>query len=53
MLKGAEEYEYGYHLRMFPDEPIRVAEKRKQQPNFIANLLTRFMSPIDTSGAQK
>mmetsp|Transcript_49615 Transcript_49615/g.55401 ORF Transcript_49615/g.55401 Transcript_49615/m.55401 type:complete len:192 (-) Transcript_49615:147-722(-) len=50
-LKGFEtEFEYGYNLKIYPDEPVTVATKRSggDGPS-IGNWMSNLLSPIDTS----
>jgi hypothetical protein len=52
-LKGYEsEFEFGYNLKMFPDDPIDVAFKQtKVAGPSIGNWLSNLLSPIDASSA--
>jgi Family of unknown function (DUF6523) len=52
-LKGFEaEFEYGYNLKVFPDEPVEVAVKQtKLAGPSVGNWLSNLLSPVDTSGA--
>ncbi|KAL9191065.1 hypothetical protein ACHAXT_000771 [Thalassiosira profunda] len=52
-LKGMEmEFEYGYNLKVYPDDPIEVAVKGGGQssgPSF-GNWMSNLLSPVDASG---
>lgn len=52
-LKGMEmEFEYGYNLKIYPDDPIQVAVKgqgRSSGPSF-GNWISNLLSPVDASG---
>merc|ERR1719296_755058 len=53
-LKGMEmEFEYGYNLKLFPDEPVQVASKGGtgggDGPSF-GNWISNLLSPVDASG---
>ena len=53
-LKGYEtEFEYGYHLKVFPDEPVTVAVKNgpKSRGPSLGNWISNLLSPIDASKA--
>jgi hypothetical protein len=50
-LMGSEaEFEYGYNLKIYPDEPVTVATKRAggDGPS-IGNWMSNLLSPIDAS----
>lgn len=50
-LKGYEaEFEYGYNLKIFPDDPVEVAKKesRSSGPS-LGNWISNLLSPIDAS----
>jgi len=50
-LKGYEqEFEYGYNLKIYPDEPVEVAVKNAggSGPS-VGNWLSNLLSPIDAS----
>lgn len=53
-LKGYEaEFEYGYNLKIFPDDPVEVAMKggaKSAGPSF-GNWISNLLSPIDASRA--
>jgi len=53
-LKGNEiEFEYGYNLKLFPDEPVQVAVKGKGGKSdgpSIGNWISNLLSPVDASG---
>ncbi|CAJ1946222.1 unnamed protein product [Cylindrotheca closterium] len=50
-LKGFEaEFEYGYNLKIFPDDPVEVATKNmKPAGPSIGNWISNVLSPIDAS----
>ena len=51
-LKGYEmEFEYGYNLKVYPDDPVEVAVKNGPRPAgfSIGNWMNMLLSPIDTS----
>mmetsp|Transcript_10254 Transcript_10254/g.22179 ORF Transcript_10254/g.22179 Transcript_10254/m.22179 type:complete len:192 (-) Transcript_10254:240-815(-) len=54
-LKGMEiEFEYGYNLKVYPDDPVQVAMKGQSGgssdgPSF-GNWVSNLLSPVDTSG---
>jgi hypothetical protein len=50
-LLGFEtEFEYGYNLKIFPDEPVEVASKTtKSDGPSIGNWISNVLSPIDAS----
>lgn len=52
-LKGFEaEFEYGYNLKVFPDDPVEVAMKQtKVAGPSVGNWLSNLLSPIDASAA--
>lgn len=52
-LKGFEsEFEYGYNLKLFPDDPVEVAVKQTRVAGpSIGNWLSSLLSPVDTSGS--
>lgn len=53
-LKGSEqEFEFGYNLKVYPDDPIEVATKNAPRPDgfSIGNWLSNLLSPIDASKA--
>ncbi|KAL3827026.1 hypothetical protein ACHAXA_007533 [Cyclostephanos tholiformis] len=55
-LRGMEmEFEYGYNLKIYPDDPIQVAMKRgigggSTSGPSIGNWISNLLSPVDTSG---
>jgi len=52
-LKGMElEFEYGYNLKIYPDDPIEVAMKGqgKSSGPSIGNWISNLLSPVDASG---
>lgn len=53
-LKGMEmEFEYGYNLKIYPDDEIKVAKKelggKSDGPSF-GNWMSNLLSPVDASG---
>ena len=50
-LKGFEqEFEYGYQLKIYPDEPVTVAAKQMNTAGpSIGNWISNVLSPVDTS----
>ena len=50
-LKGYEqEFEYGYNLKIYPDEPVEVAVKNTGGTGpSVGNWLSNLLSPIDAS----
>ncbi len=50
-LKGYEqEFEYGYNLKIYPDEPVEVAVKNSGGAGpSVGNWLSNLLSPIDAS----
>ena len=52
-LKGMEmEFEYGYNLKIYPDDPVQVATKgmgNTSGPSF-GNWVSNLLSPVDASG---
>jgi hypothetical protein len=48
-LKGFEpEFEYGYNLKIFPDEAVEVARKNKNSDGpSIGNWISNVLSPVD------
>ena len=55
-LKGMEtEFEYGFNLKIYPDDPIQVAMKSQaviQGPS-IGNWISNLLSPVDASGVAR
>jgi len=52
-LKGMEiEFEYGYNLKMYPDEGVTVAMKNQGASSgpSIGNWISNLLSPVDASG---
>lgn len=49
-LKAFDEFEYGYTLKMFPDDPITPIEKRAPSTNPVANFFSGLLSPVNTAG---
>ena len=54
-LKGFEqEFEYGYNLKIYPDEPVEVANKTNASSGpSLGNWMSNLLSPIDASNVQK
>jgi hypothetical protein len=50
-LKGYEEdFEYGYNMKIYPDEPVEVATKtNKVEGPSVGNWISALLSPVDTS----
>jgi hypothetical protein len=46
------EFEYGYNLKIYPDDPIEVAMKGqgKSSGPSIGNWISNLLSPVDASG---
>lgn len=53
-LKGFEaEFEYGYNMKIYPDEPVEVAVKNTASTGpSVGNWLSNLLSPIDASDVQ-
>jgi len=53
-LKGYEaEFEYGYNLQIYPDEPVEVAVKNTATAGpSVGNWISNLLSPIDASNVQ-
>ena len=57
-LKGFEqEFEFGFNLKIYPDDPIDVAVKGSGRSNrkegfSVGNWISTLLSPIDASGVQ-
>ena len=53
-LKGYEtEFEYGYNMKIYPDEPVTVAIKKSQSSGpSIGNWFSNLLSPVDTSNVK-
>jgi hypothetical protein len=51
-LRGSEgEFEYGFNLKVYPDDPIEVAVKggKKSSGFSIGNWISTLLSPVDAS----
>jgi Family of unknown function (DUF6523) len=50
-----EEFEFGYNLKVYPDDPIEVATKSSTRSSgmSVGNWISNLLSPIDTSGVQR
>ena len=50
-LKGMEqEFEFGYNLKVYPDDPVEVAMKTKRSDGpSLGNWISNLLSPVDTS----
>lgn len=48
-----ESLEYGYNLKKFPDEPIKVAVRKSGGGNPVVDWIERTISPLDASGINK
>ncbi len=52
-LRGYElEFEFGYNLKVYPDDPVEVAMKggTKKGGMSVGNWISNLLSPVDTSG---
>lgn len=51
LLGNEDEFEYGYNLKMYPDDPVEVAMKGnvKKDGASIGNWISNVLSPIDAS----
>ncbi|CAM9445211.1 unnamed protein product [Scytosiphon promiscuus] len=49
-LEAFEEFEYGYTLKMFPDDPVTPIEKRAPSTNPIGKFFEGLLSPVNTAG---
>ena len=52
-LRGfEEEMEFGYNLKVYPDDPVEVARKggMKKEGISVGNWISTLLSPVDTSG---
>ena len=52
-LRGfEEEMEFGYNLKVYPDDPVEVARKGgvKKEGMSVGNWISNLLSPVDTSG---
>jgi len=53
-LEKAECLEYGYNLKIYPDEEIRLAEKSNvANSNILVEWLNSIMNPLDSSSSSK
>lgn len=55
-LKGFEdEFEYGFNLKIYPDDPIEVATKNgpRSQGLSIGNWISTLLSPVDASAVPR
>lgn len=55
-LKGMEmEFEYGYNLKIYPDDPIQVAVKGQGNTSgpSLGNWISNLLSPVDASGVSQ
>jgi len=54
-LKGFEaEFEYGFNLKIYPDEDVEVAVKKTDSTGpSLGNWMSNLLSPIDASNVQK
>lgn len=48
-----EQLQYGYNLKKFPDEPIKLAVRKTGGDNPVINWIERTISPLDPSGVGK
>ena len=54
-LKGMEgEFEYGYNMKIYPDEPVEVAVKSNASSGpSLGNWMSNLLSPMDASNVGK
>ena len=55
-LGGCEdEFEFGYNLKIYSDDPVEVAVKggRKKEGMSVGNWISNLLSPIDASDVNK
>lgn len=55
-LRGSEsEFEFGYNLKVYPDDPVEVAQKTGPRPTgmSVGNWINTLLSPIDASKGGK
>jgi Family of unknown function (DUF6523) len=54
-LKGSEEeMEFGFNLKVYPDDPIEVAKKTGKQAGIsVGNWISNLLSPVDASQVNK
>jgi hypothetical protein len=57
-LKGQEqEFEFGFNLKIYPDDPIEVAMKgglaKEAAGPSVGNWISNLLSPVDNSGVQQ
>ena len=54
-LKGYElEFEYGYNMKIYPDEPVEVAVKSNASSGpSLGNWMSNLLSPMDASNVNK
>lgn len=45
--------EYGYNLKAYPDEPIKIAERPQANSNLFVKYLENAMNPLNASGIGK
>lgn len=45
--------EYGYNLKIYPDEPVKILEPVKRSEDAVKNWFESLLSPINASGGQK
>lgn len=51
-MKGMEtEFEFGYNLKVYPDDPVEIASKNGPRPSgfSVGNWINTLLSPIDAS----
>lgn len=55
LLGFENEFEFGFNLKVYPDDPIEVAVKGKPRQGglSVGNWISTLLSPIDASGVQK
>ncbi|CAN0029395.1 unnamed protein product [Ectocarpus sp. 6 AP-2014] len=49
-LAAYDEFEYGYTLKMFPDDPVTPIEKRAPSTNPVGKFFEGLLSPVNTAG---
>lgn len=54
-LKGYEaEFEFGYNMKIYPDEPVEVAVKQQRSSGpSIGNWISNLLSPVDASSVSR
>lgn len=54
-LKDQQEggFEYGYNLKKFPDEPVKLAVKQDTSKNPLQQFFENVLNPLDASGVKQ